>query len=123
MLLDTSANWHHRVADMAIETTRLTLGKSFSEGARLLWKVMTDRQWSQGELARAIGAKPGVVPRWLYGDTKPSWDWAKKIHDLFGIAFESWTLAPEIEFVPPAARADDSGTSLPASDEPHRTGT
>lgn len=90
---------------MAIGSSRTELGDRFSEGARLLWCVLSDRGWSQGELTRAIGAKPGVVPRWLYGDTKPGWTWATKLRDMFGITFETWTVEPTLPFVPPAARS------------------
>ena len=109
---------------MGIEVTRLTLGPRFSEGARLLWLVLAERAWSQGEAARAIGAKAGVVPRWLYGDTRPSWDWASKLRDLFGIPLESWTLPPSIPFVAPAARfADAAGVADAADAASKPTGT
>lgn len=95
---------------MSIEVSRTRMGTRFNEGARLLWQVMVERGWSQGELGRALDAKPGTLPRWLYGDTKPSWDWAVKLRDAFGIALEAWTLEPTAAFVPPAAReADQSG--------------
>ena len=99
---------------MAIVATRTHLGSQFSEGARLLWVAMESRGWSQGQLTKAVAARPGVVPRWLYGDTKPSWDWAKKISGLFGIALEAWTLEPTAPFVPPAAREEPS-PKLPSS--------
>jgi hypothetical protein len=91
---------------MAIETTRIALGPRFNEGARLLWQVLLERQWSQGDMARAIGAKPGVVPRWLYGDTRPSWEWAARLLDVCGIPLAAQTSAPTIAFVLPAASGD-----------------
>lgn len=100
---------------MGIATTRTHLGEHFSEGARLLWAEIEIRGWSQGQLAKAIDAKPGVVPRWLYGDTKPSWDWAARLRDVLGIPLEAWTLAASESFVPPAAR-EGSGPRLPDSE-------
>jgi hypothetical protein len=97
---------------MGIATTRTHLGEQFSEGARLLWLAMEERGWSQGQVAKAIEAKSGVVPRWLYGDTKPSWDWAVVLRDTFRIPLEAWTIAPTVEFVPPAAREVESGLAL-----------
>ncbi len=105
---------------MGIETTRTSLGKRFSEGARLLWVAKTERGWSQGEVRRAIGAKAGVVPRWLYGDTKPSWDWAVRLRDTLGIPLEAWTVPSTVVFIPPAAREDESG---PLPDDVEPTGT
>lgn len=98
---------------MAIETTRRELGKQFSEGARLLWQEKAERGWTQGALMRAIGAKPGVVQRWLYGDTKPSWKWASKLEEAFGIPLKAWTLEPKVPFIAPAARDGDEGVEAP----------
>lgn len=104
---------------MAIATTRTELGESFSEGARLLWLAMQERGWSQGQLTKALEAKPGMVSRWLYGDTKPGWDWAEKIREVVGIAFDAWAMKPTASFVPPAAResgdATVANTSKPAA--------
>jgi DNA-binding XRE family transcriptional regulator len=107
---------------MGIASTRTHLGEQFSEGARRLWAEMDRRGWSQGQIAKAIDAKPGVVPRWLYGDTKPSWDWAVKLRDTFGIALEAWTVPPSCAFIPPAARAADESGEHSAID-PDATGT
>lgn len=100
---------------MGIAATRTKLGDHFSEGARLLWLAMESRGWSQGQVAKAIEAKSGVVPRWLFGDTKPSWDWAVILRDTFEIPLEAWTLPPTQEFIPPAARELDSAPELPPS--------
>lgn len=99
---------------MAIASTRTTLGPQFSEGARLLWAAMESRGWSQGQVAKAIDAKGGVVPRWLYGDIRPGWDWAKILRDTFCIPLEAWTLEATEPFIPPAAREATSAPELPA---------
>ncbi len=104
---------------MRISATRMHLGEHFSEGARLLWAVMEDRSWSQGQLTRAIEAKPGVVPRWLYGDTRPSWGWAERLRDAFAIPLEAWLTAPAATFLPPAARDSEQARGL--SDRGDRT--
>lgn len=94
---------------MGIVSTRTELGPHFSEGARLLWVFMESRGMSQGALMRLLGTKAGVIPRWLYGVTRPGLDWAMKVRDALGIAPEEWTRDPTAPFVPPAARADESG--------------
>lgn len=103
---------------MSIATTRQLLGDHFSEGARLLWVALESRGWSQGQMAKAISAKGGVVPRWLYGDTKPSWTWAVTLRETFEIPLEAWTMQPTEPFVPPAARSEHA-----ANDAALPTGT
>ena len=102
---------------MSITATRTHLGEQFSEGARLLWLAMEERGWSQAQLAKSIAAQPGVVPRWLYGDRKPSWDWAATLRDSFGISLDAWTVAPTQPFRLPASRDVDSD-SLVSDEEP-----
>lgn len=88
----------------AITLSRTTLGPRFSEGARLLWDAMSRLSLSQWGLTRLLGTKPGVVSRWLYGDTRPGWDWANKILSACDVPLDAWTKPSSVRFVPPAAR-------------------
>lgn len=98
-------SFHIMVTAMgAIASSRTELGPHFSEGARLLWNAKENQSLSHGGIARLIGATGGVVPRWLYGDTRPSWNWASKLFVTFGIPLVAWTEPPSRPFTLPAAR-------------------
>jgi hypothetical protein len=90
---------------MSLPYKRTELGPKFSEGARLLWLAMRENKWSQGELGKAIDAKPGVVNRWLYGDIRPGLAWAEELLAVVKIPLSAWNQRPVRAFVPPAARA------------------
>jgi hypothetical protein len=89
---------------MTVEVRRLHLGPKFSEGARLLWKVVTDLG-SQGAAMRELGCATGMLSRWLYGDQTPRLTWLVRIRDAFGIPIEAWQQAPKRKFQVPALRA------------------
>lgn len=84
---------------------RVELGERFSEGARLLWKVLDDKRCSQLQLQRELGEHAGVVNRLLYGDRLPSLETAVRIEALYGIPVNAWNEAPKKKFMPPAAKA------------------
>lgn len=62
-----------------------------------LKKVLRERGWSQGKLARELGTSSGVVNRWIKGGQRPSLPFALRIEELLGVKASSWH--------PPAARA------------------
>lgn len=105
-------------------SVRTELGAQFNEGARLLWKALAAREWSQGELQKRLtatrpldGSKPrplatGIVSRWLYGDRKPDIEHLVQIEKLFlddkgvsEVPVNTWAKPASRPFVPPAARA------------------
>ncbi|WP_394825009.1 hypothetical protein [Pendulispora albinea] len=89
---------------MPLVLSRRSLGARFSEGSRLLWAAL-DVYGTQGALTKVLGAKPGMVSRWLYGDVKPGWYWAGRLDTVLGIPLRSWGKEPKKPFIPPAARA------------------
>ncbi len=90
---------------------RRHLGENFSEGARRLWAVVDNREITQAGLTAALGARPGVVSRWLYGDRRPSIEWAAKIERLFRIPARLWAEPATEAFEPPGLhRQDPTGT-------------
>jgi transcriptional regulator with XRE-family HTH domain len=90
---------------------RTNLGLNFSEGARLLWLKMQRKGWSQTDLAGKLETSSGVVCRWLYGDRRPTLEFALVIQRVLGIAAGLWHAKPVTKFV------------LPANDARPRTGT
>lgn len=81
---------------------RRTLGKHFSEGSRRLWLAL------DGELealAQQLGVDSGQLGKWLYGDRRPSIEWAVRIQDILGIPAVEWARPATASFIPPAARA------------------
>lgn len=61
-----------------------------NKGAAALQKVIDERDWSMGDMARAIHAATGAVPRWISGARKPGVRFALILHRLFGIHVEWW---------------------------------
>lgn len=88
---------------------RTRLGKKFSEGARRLWLLLAERQWSPMDLANAITAasepkkanRSALVSRWLYGERRPGLEYALLIQRLFGIDPALWRESPAEPFTPP----------------------
>jgi|GEM_PF-4064403 len=65
-------------------------------------------EWSQLDLATAIGVNPGVVSRWVSGERSPSLEMAFRIQkSKVAIPAESWITH---------ATADESGPRLPNAD-------
>lgn len=87
---------------MPIEETRVSLGPKFSEGARLLWAVVRERDGNQAAVQREIGCGDGVISRWLYGDVTPRLSALVKVRELYAIPVESWEQKPTRPFKPPA---------------------
>lgn len=96
---------------MARYPSRTTLGDHFSEAARLLWAVVdTKCERNQSTLAEALGADPGLVSRWLYGDRVPGLVWALELERLYGIDPSLWKSKPKRGFVLPGVRLQPTGT-------------
>ena len=68
---------------------------SVSRGTLALEAALSKRGWTQGELMRQLGCKPGMVNRWLHGYRSPGRDWAAKIEALLGIKATAWGEAPD----------------------------
>ncbi len=91
-------------------TTRTTLGKRFSEGARLAWRALTERGWTASDLRERMTGPSGsllgvgVVDRVLYGDSLPSLPSASQIETLLGVPMAAWARSPSRRFVLPAAK-------------------
>lgn len=64
---------------------------------------MLERGWSIRELRAQIGAGPGVVDRWLYGDGRPRGEFSTKLDERFGIPAGRWYESPAQPFAPPVA--------------------
>jgi len=84
---------------------RRTLGRQFSEGARLLWFELGKRGWDQSAAARELGTSSGTVNRWLYGERRPSAEWAARIESVLAIPARTFGEPPTQEFEPPAAES------------------
>lgn len=80
---------------------RTKRGDRFSEGARLLGCVLSERGCTQAQITLELGAPEGAVNAWLFGDKKPSADAITKIFDVLGIPADSWGRPPNGRFVPP----------------------
>lgn len=68
---------------------RTRLGSRYSEGARLLRIALKQRGWSQTRLKTELGTALSVS-YWIFGDKRPSLEWAIKLRDLLGIPVEAW---------------------------------
>lgn len=110
---------------MGRRLSRPTLGKYFSEGARLLWSAIDRLGWSQAELAEKLETSSGQVSQWLYGGRRPSLPWALKIEKLVEIDVATWHQEPSVSFTPPGR--DESSPELEGADDtgehPAATGT
>lgn len=82
---------------------RSKLGPYFSEGARLLWLAMLERELWMGELRRMLSAHTGEVPRVLYGARKANVRFVAKASEVFGIDPASWLEETREDFRPPWA--------------------
>lgn len=75
---------------------RETLGTKYSEAARLLWAYAVDKHWTPADLSRYLGSEKvkcntGMLSRWLWGDRKPSRQWAARIQrKIRTIKLEMW---------------------------------
>ncbi len=93
-----------------MSTTRTTLGKQFSEGARLAWLALAKRGWTASDLRERMTGTSGeilgvgVADRMLYGDSLPSLLSATQIEKLLGVPSAAWTRPPSRSFVLPAAK-------------------
>ena len=90
---------------MSHPSHRSELGEHFNEGARLLWKVLDERECSQLQLQRDLGVPAGVVNRLLYGERRPGLKMALLIEEKFDIPLTSWNEAPKKKFTLPTAKA------------------
>lgn len=90
---------------------RTTMGKHFSEGARMCWLRIARKKWDQAELARRISeatgepVSSGTVCRWLYGDRRPQLKFLLIFRELLKVPLEAWEQKPTEAFEPPAAVA------------------
>lgn len=69
--------------------TKPARGRKFNRGAQLLAAALEQRGWSQTRLKNELGTTQ-AVSNWLYGDRRPSLEWAVKLRDLLGIPVEAW---------------------------------
>ncbi len=88
-----------------IPFSRVEVGPRFSEGARLLWRVLKAKGWSQGDIRDDLEAPAGVVHRWLYGDHRPSLTWCLALEKRYGIPASAWVQKPTRPFSFPAVAA------------------
>lgn len=78
---------------------RTTLGTKYSEAARLLWEHAVERHWTHADLSRYLGSErvkcnTGMLSRWLWGDRKPSRQWAARIQKkIKKIKLDLWDAA------------------------------
>ncbi len=73
---------------------RTKMGARFSEGAHLLSVVFEASGISQRQFGELIGADASMISRWMYGDSKPSVEWATVIQARLGIPIATWSAAP-----------------------------
>jgi plasmid maintenance system antidote protein VapI len=82
-----------------------------STGPELLKKALDDRQMTQGQLRRRIGAPTGAISRWIRGERRPGLNMAVRLERELGIPVDAWSAAPsdlgEPLDAPGAAAADD----------------
>lgn len=79
-------------------THRRNLGSKFSEGARLLWSRLVASGEDLRSVPRALNCSVGLSNRWLYGDRRPSIEWAKEIQEIYGISASLWACEPTQTF-------------------------
>lgn len=93
-----------------MRTTRTTLGAHFTEGARLTWLALREREWTATDLRAMVKARDGepvgggTVDRWLYGDQLPGPLFTAQIETLLGVPAGAWGRRPTRRFVLEAAR-------------------
>jgi transcriptional regulator with XRE-family HTH domain len=97
-----------------LRLTRTEVGPAFNEGARLLWKALAEKGWSQADLRRRLRVRrpdgslavlaTGIVTHWLYGDRRPDIEILVQIEDLLGVPATAWARPPKGRFVPPALK-------------------
>lgn len=84
-------------------TFRTRIGPEFNEGARRLWTIIA--RSSQAAVTRRIACRPGQLTKWVYGDRRPSVEWAARIERELRIPARLWGEPSAMPFVPPAATA------------------
>jgi hypothetical protein len=84
--------------------SRSHLGPKFNEGARQLWLALQRVGWTQGRLQREVGACPGSVSHWLFGERVPGRAASMNIKRLFDIDPMVWDLPPAEPFTVPSER-------------------
>lgn len=62
-------------------------------GRSALIKALSQRQWSQAELAKRLGIQPGVVSRWINGERIPILRFALQLEELLGVKPNLWRLS------------------------------
>ncbi len=79
-------------------------------------------EWSQLDLATAIGVNPGVVSRWLSGERTPSLEMAFRIErSKIGIPAEAWITHADVDDSGPHKIAKTESTdSMTAVVDPRR---
>ncbi len=84
------------------ETKRTILKRGFgphiSEGQRLLWVALVERDCTQKELGELVGAPSGLMNRWLFAEGKPGSKFIVPLLDSLGIGVRSWTSPPAGDF-------------------------
>lgn len=85
---------------------RRDTGRSFSEGARLLWLALSARGYDRKAVAQMVGVSAPVLHHWLYGTRRPSWPARMVLRRKLRIPLQTWDQPPTEEFVLPAAAAD-----------------
>jgi transcriptional regulator with XRE-family HTH domain len=83
------------------------MGDHFNEGARQLWGAV-ESLGGQRQAAEKIGADVTALNRWLYGDRKPSREFASKIADALGIPVNAWDLKAKRGFKLAAAERTEA---------------
>lgn len=83
---------------------RRTVGKCFSEGARLTWAELARRRMNIASGAKLLGWHRGQFSRALYGDGVPGIHLLSHVKRVFGVAPEAWAEPPSDAFIPPAMR-------------------
>ena len=111
-----------------IQHSRVKLGTRFSEGARLAWKAMAERDLEPAAFRRQLRRAPGSTPnavtpsrfyRLLYGDSPIDAWFGEQFRQLLGVPVEAWFQDPTEPFIPPAlaaaeeARAAEETPDLP----------
>jgi transcriptional regulator with XRE-family HTH domain len=105
MPIDMHAVWsQHLGMAAARRLLRTVKGKDFSEGARRLWLALERKRLSQLDAGSLLGTDGATVCRWLYGERRPSLEFAFKIEKLFRIDAKLWLDEPTEAFEFPGAR-------------------
>lgn len=87
-----------------MRATRTTLGKHFSEGARLAWLALAERGWCANDLREQMKGRDdaplgvGVVDGFLYGDGSLTLRSAVQVEDLLGVPVRAWLKPPTRAF-------------------------